>query len=121
MFLGFLEKSRLLLEDAQRFDVGGHVPRNFQVRRLADEVAGHRARQRHAEQHELGTIGRCWLARRDRMVAAGVALAVATTRHRRARSLSTNQRAIRSNRGHSAGSIDTTMSVSVLKVPSFGR
>src|SRR5207302_6949900 len=35
----------LLLGDSQRLDVRRHVPRNAKMRSLADEVAGHRARQ----------------------------------------------------------------------------
>src|SRR6266851_199714 len=45
MLLRLVEQPRLLLQHPQRLEVGRHRPRHAQVRRLADEVAGHRARQ----------------------------------------------------------------------------
>src|SRR5712691_10797438 len=45
MLLRLVEQPRFLLEHPKRLEVGRHRPRHAQVRRLADEVARHRACQ----------------------------------------------------------------------------
>ena len=52
MLLRLVEQAGLLLEDAQRLDVRGHVPRDLQVRGLAYEVAGDSARQLARAKHQ---------------------------------------------------------------------
>src|ERR1700681_4291355 len=58
MVLRLLEKPRLLLENAQWLEVGGHVPRHLQVWSLGYQVSSHGARQlARAQDHHL-TAGR---------------------------------------------------------------
>src|SRR5207245_11533782 len=52
VLLRLVEQSRLLLKHPQGLDVGRHRPWHAQVRRLADEVPGHGARELARSQHE---------------------------------------------------------------------